>query len=145
MSNKPIVVNLYNTDTSTSLTPPKRDCYPWLRKLFMKAIDFLSDFDNRNETEEECIKRVVLFSRDLTELCFDHYWRVYNLTNREPRILFIGRDQWEKLSGSFYDQPVSFMFEPDFRTRAGGKVLGMRVIIVPWISGLFCLPDLDSL
>ena len=138
-------VVLYNQDISEVPILPERRCHPWFLNIIEKMIDYLSSFDTRGRTEEITCTEVVLFSRILSDLCFDQYERVWELTNKAPKILLIGRDEWKKLHGELIKQPFSFMFEPDYRMGSGYKVLGMRVVVVPWISGLFCLPNLRDM
>lgn len=60
----------------------------------------------------------------------------------DPGTLLIGADDWRELMGGERIQSMyKFSSSIDWHDRNGPRVIGMRVVIVPWMTGILPIPD----
>lgn len=85
------------------------------------------------------IKTTIFEFDTLLEEINQHQRSVYRLTGKKPKYLFIGRDKYCQATGE------QLGYYPLALDRGRNTCFGMTVMVVPWIDGLFCLPDIDEI
>lgn len=125
---------------------------PWLQKIAFWLLKKL---------RAQVIENAVAYSRveipldDLVKAIFENQRNVQMLTNKTGAYVIVGHDAFCKLNQSA-DQwgmrPFSFFIPQDFQARvainnapAPQMFAGMKVIVVPWIDGVFILPDVTAI
>lgn len=71
----------------------------------------------------------------------------YYLTGDRARYIIMGYDKYRELMQSSPVNMIQFQFPEDFRARVNppeyrGVFAGMKIVVVPWIDGLFLLPEI---
>jgi hypothetical protein len=94
-------------------------------------------------------KRVDLNLDDVVRATLEHEQNIYTLTHRKGKYLVVGNKQWMELAKQAADQFVMFPFPPNYRANIHPRehqnmFAGMKIVVVPWIDGLFVLPDLEK-
>lgn len=132
----------YRLDRETFTHPPKRLAPRWLYRLFKKAYAWLGDFVN--EPVEASIKTTTIDFTKKFDAIRQHKYEIERTTGLRPKYLFIGREAYFELTNEqMNDYP--FLLPMNLSGPPETTVLGLTVVVVPWIEGMFCLPDLDRL
>lgn len=132
----------YRLDRETLIQPPKRQAPRWLYRLLKKAHAWLDDF--ANEPVEVSIKTTTIDFSQKFDGIHEHIREIQRTTGMRPKYLFIGRDVYFELSKEVLDR-FPFAINYNYPPQRGNELFGLTVVVVPWIDGIFCLPDLDKL
>jgi len=128
----------YTLNIPTHYLAPKRNAPRRLRRLLLRLRNFLNTFDDNVEAPYTV---VTLDTRKLMDMINDHAYDIRRRTGADPKYIIMGRDKYYQLTGEIAQRSPRII---DLTTPTT-SVMGMSLIVVPWIDGLFCLPDLDSL
>lgn len=119
---------------------PKHQAPKWLMRFIDRLYHYLGDFQPIGVSIE--YETTVIDFTSIIDGLHQHIHEVRRTTALDPKYLIIGREEYYKLSGQIMkDYPYSFGPYPHDQL----DILGLQVVIVPWIDGLFCLPDLGRL
>jgi hypothetical protein len=134
----------YRVDREKFAHSPKRQAPRWLYRLFKKAHAWLGEFVNEPVTSS--IKTTTVdFSKKFDGI-LQHINEVQRTTGLRPKFLIVGREAYYELSGEILGKyPFMFPYPPDRQEARPDSLFGLQVVVVPWIDGMFCLPDLDRL
>jgi hypothetical protein len=122
---------------------------PWLQKVCFWLLKLLGA---HAKFAQEHIKRVDIDLNKLVDALMRNRADVEMLYHKRAKYLVVGADKFEDLVTSPEVQASYMMFEVPlhFNARAGynGRPMpqmfaGLQVVVVPWIDGMFVLPELD--
>lgn len=132
-------------DTSTCHTYwrlPER-ILRWWSQWWIKPMTKLYDFLGRycQHTEVRYYKTITISYDTLLDKIMDICDNVYCTGFERPEYLFIGRDYFDDLLGH-----IDIRYVMSFQINASGfkELYGMNIIIVPWITGCFCMPKMEN-
>ena len=127
----------------TYLRPPYKTL-KWWSQWWLKPMTWLCKFLKQycERGEKLYYKTLVVNHDDILDKIQDMYDDMYSISCKKPAYLIVGRDHFDKLFGhSDIRYAMSFQM-----TQSGFKELyGMRIVLIPWITGCFCMPDMEDL
>lgn len=139
-----IRVPLFSIDKVTTVQEfsAKRTAPKWLLRIFQWAYNWLGDFITPSPAKSVSYHRVeIKFDKYYNDIR-QHVHEIERDTGQRPRYLFMGHKEYYEMTGQVMnDYPLMLGPFPEEQL----QLFGLRIIIVPWIEGLFCLPDLDKM
>lgn len=122
--------------------------YPWLQKLCFKALRWLRASALLQEGE---VRRVRLDLDDLVKAIMINQSDVEYIYHKRAKFLIVGHDKFKELAKCeefdyhFFDIPSNYRANVGYdREPMPYLFRGLRVVVVPWIDGMFVLPDLEQ-
>lgn len=132
----------YKYNDSGKLLFLQRACFWVLRKLGCQIQD-TSIIHTRTQVDLD----------DLFQDVMDNTWMMNMIYNKEAKYIIVGKDYYVKYVHPvlMHDQGyMQFQVPPTYEAkvkrngvRMKGIYMGLNVIMVPWIDGMFCLPEID--
>jgi hypothetical protein len=119
---------------------PKRQSPKWMKPYLDKMYSYLGEFQSAGIAVE--YETVVIDFSSILDGLHAHIREISYSTGLTPKYLIIGRDKYYELSGQVLKE-MPYIIGPYPHDRL--EIFGLKVVIVPWIDGLFCLPDLGAL
>jgi hypothetical protein len=120
---------------------------PWLQRLCFRVLDKLQA---HAEFQEIKIMRTRLDLDKLVDALMRNKIDVERIYNKRAKYLVIGGDKWLALTNDTAHNLQMFTVPYDFNARVGFNstptpkmFAGLKVIVVPWVDGLFVLPELE--
>jgi hypothetical protein len=137
---------LWKTDFDQYEYDPKGK-WPLIQRACFWVLRKLKAFARFGATE---IRRTELDLDKLVEAVMRNRADVMLLYNKQAKYLVVGMDRWYELTGAGDRNYLTFEVPHSFHARIGydNKPLpqlfaGLKVIVVPWIDGMFVLPELE--
>lgn len=119
-----------------------RGRFPWLQRWLFKLLAKLG----ANSLEKSVTyKTVEIDTTRILEALFENQRNVMELYNKRARYVVIGRKDFTRFcSDPEYRDPLYFNFSAPIGINNQRTILGLEVVVVPWIDGFFVLPDLNE-
>lgn len=121
--------------------------WPWLQRACFWVLKKLGAFASFSE---EHIQRVDIDLDKLVEAVMRNRADVEMLYRKRAKYLVVGADKFYELSVSVQPHYMTFTVPHQFNARVGYNnrpmpqmFAGLQVIVVPWIDGMFVLPELE--
>lgn len=121
---------------------PKRKTHKWLLRIIQPVYKWLKDFVPPDPVESVTYHAVEIKFDKYIDVIKNHAREIERTTGKRPKFLFMGRREYHEMTGEIMGE-YPFFIGPYPENQL--QVLGLQVIIVPWIDGLFCLPDLGEM
>ena len=106
----------------------------WLPSFLYPLLDWVRDqIDAIVPYRKETYLKVDVNLENIIKLVFNFKHQIYRFNNREPREIFIGNDEWRKLSYQSQDlMPWQYLEINTDKT----ILAGIKLTIVPWMKGI---------
>lgn len=119
--------------------------WTWLQRICFWILKKIGA--NHYDTKVD-IKRVEINLNELTDAVLRQAAEVYERENKKPAYLIIGRKQEMELTRQASNHLFMFHVPHTYRANVSSRhyeniFAGMKVVVVPWIDGIFVLPELD--
>lgn len=121
---------------------PKRKAPGWLLRVIRPLHKWLGDFVV--EQTELNIETTRIDLADKLSAIQEHMYECENQTGLRPKYLIVGRDTYYEMTNETM-KAHPFLINVQHPHYQGSMIFGLTVVMVPWIEGMFCLPDLDRL
>jgi hypothetical protein len=114
--------------------------FPWLQKRLFKLLRWM-----KADSFDKVIKyntRTIDTSKIVEAIRFNKY-DIERLYYKKARYVIMGYDAFTALDGEMRE---FLRFEAPIRMGMGNRseIMGLEIIVVPWIEGFFVLPDLEK-
>lgn len=127
----------------------------FIKKICFKIIDWLSKYDDRKvdsicklvKNTDILIVEGITSTEEFHNECMKNCNYVYNITGNVPEFIVMGSVNFYKffnINMSTNKEAAPFLYNHIFKkyeTIGDVKFNGIRILIIPWINGMFCLPD----
>jgi len=117
----------------------------WLRRIALKLVSMFGIEDGRATksvsyrevpTDESFLQRLRLASRDIERI-----------SNKEAKTLLVGPDAWPDIADELRNSTTSLALPMEFKAvtpRGDLTLLGIKVVLIPWMEGTLLIPDLPE-
>lgn len=141
------VINLYKQEPYTDIAPIElSDLYfsteGKIRSFFMNVLlYFVKRLAPSIGKRTVMMKSVTIDQKKVFDLLFEHRTNIEYMWNKKPKYLICGRDK----SLELFQEANTYLnihIETKLSWENETEIMGCQLIVVPWIDGLFFLPDL---
>lgn len=141
----------WQSDSNLSLAATGR--WLWLQRLLIRLWKKLG---GRVRQDFVQYKYITVSLDDLVKAAMSNQANVMRIYNRESKYLIVGRTQFALIAQNYsrfdsLDSYLRFSIPFEYNARVGvdscpqpKMFAGLEVVVVPWIDGLFVLPDLEG-
>jgi hypothetical protein len=113
--------------------------YPWLQKI---AFWILAKLDCYHTEQSIQHKRIEINNYTFGPALLRQYEEFGRFVSERPSKIYMGPDQLDELIGSTdFHNILRFTVPMIYGSRGHAEVLGMEVVVVPWLNGFFIPPD----
>lgn len=125
----------------------------WLRRIvFRFAWSFCEPMEMCSDVS---VKTVEFDSKKLLDVLREHQHNLYSMMWDGFDTVVMGPQQWCDIVGELADRDMNFRIDVDLlmddyvHPKSGErhrthKIIGLNVIVVPWIDGMFIMPKRDK-
>lgn len=155
MHNPPIAVSSYTSirdfypepiPNAAELDPRGR--WPWLQRKFLALVAWAGG-KQPLRTLERPLTYAELSLDDLFKSVCESQWNIRLIWNREAKYVVVGREMLDRLR--IEPDFARFSVPPSYRHLLGVdgqqcplRFCGLIIVLCPWVSGLFLLPNLEK-
>lgn len=113
---------------------------PWLQRWLFKLLGKLGA---NSLNESVTYTKVEIDTSRILDALLENQRDVMMLYNKSARYVVMGPKDFARFCGDpEYRDPLYFNFSAPIGMNGKRSILGLEVVIVPWIEGFFVLPDL---
>jgi hypothetical protein len=126
-------------------SPQKGKGYWWIQRLCFWLLEKIGAY---HFDDKVSIKQFTIDFDDIVEAVVKQEQLVYQISRERPRYLVLGHAQYRKLMGATESMMMfQARFPENFNARIypkeyQGMFQGMELLLIPWIDGMFVLPEL---
>lgn len=137
-------IRLYSLDQLTTIdkVEAKRKAPKWALRIIQPIHKWLGDFITHPLEKSVTYHTTEIKIDKYLDVIKRHARNIENTTMMRPKYLLIGREDYYNMTGEVM-KGYPFSVGPYPETQL--QIFGLQIIIVPWIDGMFCLPDLDEM
>ena len=132
----PLRMRINDMPISPQKTAPK-----WLMPLIMKALKYLSKFDNTSYTRHAIMETVTYDDQKIFDAIFEQYIELER-RGEKPDIIVIGHKDWYKLTKRAATDSLAFDIRGQYSRNGRPQFADMTVYVDPTIDGFLCLPEM---
>lgn len=117
----------------------KKGRFPFLQRMLFGILKKLKCYALYDEI---LIEKVSFNPKKIIESLYQQREEIFKTGADTQGILYIGSDELDQLGHEVYaDTPISFLAPYHSSTRGYEEVLGMKIVVVPWLKGAFVAPQ----
>lgn len=115
---------------------------PWLQRLLFKVLRWLKANSYNTTVTYQTIE---IDTQDIFTALMKNRYDVEALYNKRARYVIMGPNDFMRFTkGAEAHDMMRIHFSAALGTKMKPNILGLEVVIVPWIDGFFVLPDLEQ-
>ena len=112
----------------------------WWLKPMTKIYNFLKQYCEGQEMAY--YKTIVVEYDTILSKIMDMHHNVYETGFKKPAYLVVGRDHFDDL---FSQADIRYAMSFQITAKGFTHLYGMRIVLIPWITGCFCMPKMEDL